>query len=222
MSGVRSFLFKMNFGCTVGQCWNRRWGMVCFVSFIVSELKWIVFFEFLFVRYSSTMLLWPLMIASISGDRPQVVDKAKSFRPCKIFDYTRSKCCILMNLTFVSPQNSLKSSMFPVQQAMCSKVPPASSRQSMCSSQRIVQESGWELSFRNSMNSVGNSGRYFSLGLETTQKYQYSAQCTALANKTKTRESWYHSLASKTKNHGLVNDDQNWELLIHCLRNRTW
>ena len=174
MSGVRSFLFKMNFGCTVGQYWNRRWGMVCFVSFIVSELKWIVFFEFLFVRYSSMILLCPLIIANISGDRPQVVDKASSFRPWKSFNYLRSKSCIHVNLTLVSRQKSLKSSMFPVQQAMCSRVHPDSSRQSMCSSQRIVQESGWELVFRNSMNWVGNSGRYFSLGLETTQIYQYS------------------------------------------------
>ena len=83
ISGVRSFRFRMNFGWTVGQCWNNRWGIVCLVSLIVSELKCTVFFEFLFVRYSSMMPLCPLIIANISGERPEVVDKARSFRPWK-------------------------------------------------------------------------------------------------------------------------------------------
>ena len=90
MSGVKSFRFKINFGWTVGQYWNNRWGIVCFVSLIVSELKWMVFLEFLFVRYSSTMLLCPFIIANISGERPEVVDKARSLRPWKKWDQMNS------------------------------------------------------------------------------------------------------------------------------------
>ena len=40
------------------------------------------FLEFLLLKYSSTMVACPLMIANMRGVKPAVVGRVKSFRPC--------------------------------------------------------------------------------------------------------------------------------------------
>ena len=76
-----------------------------------------VFLDIRLVRYSSTIPVWPLIMANISGERPALVETANSFLPCQTMQLhheTDVKC----ELTAMSLQKLLSRLTLPVQQAM--------------------------------------------------------------------------------------------------------
>ena len=154
------------------------------------------FLEFLLLKYSSTMLVCPLMTANMRGVNPDVVGRVKSFRPCNKINIKVARSYLLcahsrnsLVFTFASPESKAERKTY-----ICIKTKgseelkiarPASnmekwgtswyldtwywlwliyllcsrngfygklwwkpgSRQSRCSSYRIVQFSGWGMRF---------------------------------------------------------------------------